>query len=170
LARHVDGDAGCTAKTLLQARHCPIGLIVKETAMTVDRKPSKAKAHAAGGGNGMDGHLPMFDMANLSNPMTGLVRMQAMGMRMVLTQQQEMLKFLRRRCEQDLRFIDTIVGAQETQGMVEAVADFYQTAARDYSAEIGRSAATGSSAAAAASEAAVELAKSIAEPPVAHVA
>jgi hypothetical protein len=170
LARHIDGDAGCTPKIVVQVRHSAIGPIVKEPAMTADREPAKAKAHASGGGNGMDGHLSLFDMANLSSPMVGLVRMQAMGMRMVLNQQQEMLKFLRRRCEQDLRLIDTIVGAQETQGMVEAVADFYRTAARDYSAEIGRSAATGSSAAAAASEAAVELVKSIAEPSGAHAA
>ncbi len=138
--------------------------------MTAKHDTAKAKTQASGRGNGADGHLPLFDLANMGNPMIGLVRMQALGMRTVLSQQQDMLKFLRHRCEQDLRLIDTIVGAQEPQGMVEAVADFYRAAARDYSAETERSAAAGSHAAAVVGEVTAELAKTFAETPATHSA
>ncbi len=138
--------------------------------MSVRNGASKAKAHAAAGGDGLDRHQPMFDIANLNNSMVGLVRMQALGMRTMLAQQQEMLNFLRHRCDQDLRLINTIVEAQAPEGMVEAVADFYRTAAHDYSEETGRSVTSGTRAAAAAGEATIELAKSLAKPPGTHAA
>lgn len=131
--------------------------------MTDNRHSKKTSATAASVNDGKPNQLPMFQMANLANPLVSLVHMQAMGMRTILTQQNEMMKFLQRRCDHDLQLLDTIVSAQEPQGMVELVADFYRTAARDYSSEMERSLENGPRVATAIGEAASELVKSAVE-------
>jgi hypothetical protein len=138
-----------------------------ETAKDAGRESAKhgAKSHfrSHGRGNGVDTSLSAFDLANLPNPMLGLAQMQALAFRMFLTRQREVLDFLSRRCVQDLRLVDQIMSTRETGAMSTVMADFYRSAAADYSDELGRSVNSAPRAVAAAGEATLDLAKSISE-------
>lgn len=128
--------------------------------MTTDtKKPRQASASA---GSSENEAASAFD--KLGTPMLGWAHMQAMALRSILTQQHEYLEFMRRRCEHDLQLVNTIAKAREPQAIVEAMNDFYRTAAKDYVAEVGRTAETAPRAAVSVGEATVEMVKSFAEP------
>lgn len=131
--------------------------------MNPNQSSTQAHAQSRTRGNGKDDQPPAFDFANLPNPMLGFAHMQAMGLRMMLRQQHDMLGFLRRRCEQDLRLVDTIAAAREPRAMIKAVTDFYSTAARDYAGGIGSAADEAPRAAVAARDATVDVVRSLVE-------
>lgn len=132
--------------------------------MNAPQESLKVRAATPVTGNSAVGSPSMLPFANLPNSMVGFAHMQAMGMRMFLTQQQELLGFLGRRCEQDLRLLNDIVAAKEPQAMMDVLTDFYRSAAKDYADEMGRSVESAPRAAAAAGEATLEMAKVFAEP------
>lgn len=84
-------------------------------------------------GAGMGGATP-----DPQSAMVGLAHIQALGLKTMVNQQRELMTFLGRRYEQDLRLFDRIIAAKEPQAIVEAVSAFYQDAAKDYSTQLTR--------------------------------
>lgn len=124
--------------------------------------PTAANGMNGAGLSGAAGQSPATAPLNLPNPMVGFAHMQAMGLRMLLTQQNEILGFLGRRCEQDLRLLNDIVAASEPKAMMDALTDFYRNAAKDYAVKIGRSVENAPRVAAAAGEVTTELTRAFA--------
>lgn len=73
-----------------------------------------------------------------------LPRLQAVGVRAALNQQHEMLAFLKRRCDEDLKLADRIANAGEVKDIYDAVLTFYEGASKEYTAEAGKVAEFGS--------------------------
>ena len=130
-----------------------------------DTGKHSGKSHFRRGahGDGMDTSLSALDRATMPNPMIGFAQMQARAVRMFLSRQREVLDFLSRRCVQDLHLVDQIMTTKETGTMSNVMADFYRSAATDYTDELSRSVKSAPRAVAAAGEATMDLVKSISE-------
>jgi hypothetical protein len=79
--------------------------------------------------------FPAFSPSMSDSPAMLAVRLQAGAYRSMLKWQIEQMNFLRHRYEQDLRFIDDLVGSPEPGEMLGATSCFLQNALDDYSRE-----------------------------------
>lgn len=76
--------------------------------------------------------------------MSAAARYNAQAFKAVMRYQIETLGFLKRRYEQDMKLVDDLLAAEETNDAFDVLATFWQNAAAEYSAEAGRIAQIGS--------------------------
>jgi Phasin protein len=62
-------------------------------------------------------------------------RLQAQTFKAIMGYQIEMLTFLTHRCEEDVKFVDELVGCDEPSRRFDVVSSFVQTTASDYANE-----------------------------------
>ncbi len=89
---------------------------------------------------------------------------QAMYAYAVLEQQREALSFLMHRCTADLQLLEKISGAGDLNGIYQAMAGFYEGAAKEYSAEAGKVMEMGSRAAKGAMQGLRQEAEALSQP------
>lgn len=99
----------------------------KKSSDTANQTPQAAAADTGGP-----------DEADAPNAFITLAHFQALSLRTLLGQQREVMNFLGRRYDEELKLFDRIMAAGEPQAILAAVADFYRDAAKDYTAELGR--------------------------------
>jgi hypothetical protein len=65
-------------------------------------------------------------------------RLQAHTFKSMMNYQIEALSFLKRRCEQDVKFVDDLAATEELSDAFDLCAGFYQNAISEYSDEAGK--------------------------------
>lgn len=71
-------------------------------------------------------------------------QLQAHALRASMRYQVEMLAFMKRRCETDMKLMDDLVASEEFKDAFDIVSAFMQNATSDYNAEAGKIASVGS--------------------------
>jgi hypothetical protein len=65
-------------------------------------------------------------------------RLQVHGFKAAMQYQIEALAFLKRRYEQDMKFLDDLAGSEQSKDAFDVVAAFIQSATTEYAVEAGR--------------------------------